>query len=396
MTRAGYDTRIEQVDALRGFALFGILLVNIHAFASPYYGISIADPVFNGGVDRLVMFNVALLFELKFYLLFSFLFGYSFTLQMRSADKAGEAFVPRMLRRQAGLWVIGAAHAVLLYQGDILTTYAVLGIALLMMRGMSDRSALILSASLIGIAALLWGGIALLGSADATPVDKSQSLAWARAVLEAYTGTPATVIVQHVDELGIVLATIISLQGPCAFAAFLGGMVAGRRMLFELPDLSSHLVRQLLPLGLAIGLPGAAFYAWSTTIGIGTWWELAGVAATVLTAPALTAAYVAMAMFAFQRIPQLTDLLAPAGRMALSNYLMQSLVCAMIFLAYGFRLMGQVSPLGTIAIAVMIFSAQIALSRWWMTDHAYGPVEWVLRALTIAGWPRWRRDGQAA
>ncbi|WP_245439765.1 hypothetical protein [Aminobacter sp. MSH1] len=119
--------RITNVDALRGFALFGILVVNITAFSSPYYGLGVADPAFAAPLDQAVRFIVAFLFETKFYLLFSFLFGYSFTLQMASAERAGEAFVPRLLRRQAGLWVIGLAHAVLLFHGDILTTYAVLG-----------------------------------------------------------------------------------------------------------------------------------------------------------------------------------------------------------------------------------------------------------------------------
>ncbi|MEG1053463.1 MAG: DUF418 domain-containing protein, partial [Janthinobacterium sp.] len=119
-------TRIADVDALRGCALFGILVVNIGAFATPWFGLGLTDPAFHGGVDRATHFLVALLFETKFYLLFSFLFGYSFTLQMQAAARADAPFVPRMLRRQAGLWLIGALHAVFLFHGDILTTYAVL------------------------------------------------------------------------------------------------------------------------------------------------------------------------------------------------------------------------------------------------------------------------------
>ncbi|MEG2963507.1 MAG: DUF418 domain-containing protein, partial [Janthinobacterium sp.] len=76
---------------------------------------------------------------------------------------------------------------------------------------------------------------------------------------------------------------------------------------------------------------------------------------------------------------------------ALSNYLLQSTICAWLFLAYGARLMGSVSPLGALALAAAIFCLQLPLSRWWLRRHAYGPVEWLLRALTITAWPRWRR-----
>ncbi|MFY3060546.1 DUF418 domain-containing protein, partial [Achromobacter xylosoxidans] len=94
--------RLAQVDALRGFALLGILVVNIGVFASPFYANGIADPAFSSRADLAVRWLVAWLFETKFYLLFSFLFGYSFTLQMAAAERGGAAFAPRLLRRLAG------------------------------------------------------------------------------------------------------------------------------------------------------------------------------------------------------------------------------------------------------------------------------------------------------
>ena len=118
--------RLAQVDALRGFALFGILVVNIGVFASPFYANGITDPTFSGAWDVAVRWLVAWLFETKFYLLFSFLFGYSFTLQMSAAERGGAAFGPRFLRRLVGLALLGLAHAVLFYQGDILLTYCLL------------------------------------------------------------------------------------------------------------------------------------------------------------------------------------------------------------------------------------------------------------------------------
>lgn len=131
---ATQNDRLAVVDALRGFALLGILMVNIGAFSSTFYGLEIPDPKFVAPFDRAVQFAISALFETKFYLLFSFLFGYSFTLQMSSSERTGRPFAPQILRRLATLWVIGLIHAALLYHGDILTTYALLGLVLLAAR----------------------------------------------------------------------------------------------------------------------------------------------------------------------------------------------------------------------------------------------------------------------
>ena len=121
---------------------------------------------------------------------------------------------------------------------------------------------------------------------------------------------------------------------------------------------------------------------------------MAGLATGLATAPLLAGAYLALALALFERLRDgmLFALLADTGRMALSNYLLQSAICALLFLAYGARLMGGVSPPGALALAAAIFCLQLPLSRWWLRHHAYGPVEWLLRALTIAAWPRWRRS----
>ncbi|WP_437097723.1 hypothetical protein [Streptomyces sp. enrichment culture] len=115
--RSRTPTRLLDVDALRGFALFGILVVNLAYFASGYPFHLVADPAHGSWRDDSVEFGVRLLFEMKFYLLFSFLFGYSFTLQLAAAGTAGANFTARFVRRLGGLFVLGGLHAVLLFQG---------------------------------------------------------------------------------------------------------------------------------------------------------------------------------------------------------------------------------------------------------------------------------------
>ncbi|WP_193316928.1 DUF418 domain-containing protein [Janthinobacterium sp. FT14W] len=391
-------TRIADVDALRGCALFGILVVNIGAFATPWFGLGLTDPTFHGSVDRATHFLVALLFETKFYLLFSFLFGYSFTLQMQAAARAGAPFAPRMLRRQAGLWLIGALHAVFLFHGDILTTYAVLGIVLLALHRCGERPALALACLLVAACVAFWAGMAWLQSLQPTGDAADNAVAMARkaaAALAAYRATPAAVIAQHLRELSEIWIVLLLVQAPCALAMFLCGLAAGKReMLLHASDYLP-LRRRLLQAGAVAGLPGAAIYAWTSVYGDSQAWQVAGLAVGLASAPLLAGAYLALALALFERLRNgtLFALLADTGRMALSNYLLQSAVCAWLFLAYGARLMGSVSPLGALALAAIIFGLQLPLSRWWLRRHAYGPVEWLLRALTIAAWPRWRRAG---
>ena len=141
-------------------ALFGIALVNIGVFASPWYGLGAADPAFDAPLDRAVRWLLSAVFEMKFYLLFSFLFGYSFQLQLDSARRADAEFAPRMARRLLGLWLIGLGHALLLFHGDILTTYAVLGLLLLAMRDWPEQVAMRRARRLIAFTAAAWAGLA--------------------------------------------------------------------------------------------------------------------------------------------------------------------------------------------------------------------------------------------
>jgi len=392
------NERQQMVDALRGFALLGILLVNIASFASTFYGLGIPDPMAVSLPDRIASFVRAFAFETKFYLLFSFLFGYSFTLQMRAAEREGRPFVPRMARRLIGLLVIGVAHAVLLYYGDILMAYAVLGTLLLMLRRRGDLLLACAAVALVLITSLAWARIGRMYTQADMQMAAQAAYADAEAALAAYRGTAASVIAQHLRDLSHTWWITALVQAPEALAMFFAGLIAGKRGLLARVEAHRTLLRRMLWWGLGIGLPGALAYALPTLRLNDAVRELQGLAVTLLTAPFLAAAYAAGMLLVFQTGGgrMLARMLAPAGRMALTNYLLQSAACAWIFLAYGLRWIGAIGPLATFGVALAIFAGNLLLSAWWMRRFAYGPVEWLLRAFTYLRMPPMRRSRRGA
>lgn len=390
------NDRLVQVDALRGFALFGILVVNIGVFASPFFGPGVDNPLFSQPQDQATEWVIAWLFQTKFYLLFSFLFGYSFTLQMAAAERSQAAFHPRFLRRLAGLAVLGLVHAVLFYQGDILLTYALLGLLLLRFRNVDPRTALKTALWLIALSAAFWGLTGLSSLLGPVPPDyTAEYLANAQAAIEAYRGTIGTTIAQHIKELTeSVWVVILLVQGPSAFAMFLVGYALGRRHALAQPGSHPRTLWLLVAMGLVPGLAGSAVYATSLLPSAGPAWELPSLALDLLTAPLLSMSYAAAFLLSLRtRLGACMGAwLATAGRMALTNYLMQSVVCAFVFTGWGLGLFGRLSPLATFGIAVAVYLVQLPMSAWWLRGHAYGPIEWVLRALTNGAWPAWRRS----
>ncbi|MGW6455380.1 DUF418 domain-containing protein [Streptomyces sp. NPDC055078] len=391
--RPGGSTRLAQVDALRGFALLGILMVNITYMASAYHGTGLEDPGLGGPLSEAVRWLVAMLFEAKFFLLFSFLFGYSFTLQIDSAVRRGARFTPRFLRRLTGLFAIGVVHAVVLFPGDILTLYAVLGLILLALRRIRPRTAVRIAVGLLAVTAagyaLLALAVAHTGGGGTIPASTASAAAEAT---EALRGGPASIIGAHLQELPDVAALLLFFQAPSALAAFLLGLAAGRRRALADTDRHQRLLRRLQWAGFTVGLLGGIVYADASLNHPGSAYQIFAMGLDVITAPLLAAAYAATVLRLVRgRLGRaLVTALAPAGRMSLTNYLGQSLVCALLFTGFGAALVGRVPPIGVAAIALTLFAAQAVASRWWLRHHVYGPLEWLLRAWTTLSTPPWR------
>lgn len=377
--------RIQDVDALRGFALLGILVVNI-TFAASGFPIHVAeDPAYSSWLDHTVRFFSSAFVDMKFYLLFSFLFGYSFQLQLQAAQRAGAAFRPRMLRRLGGLLVIGVLHGVFLITGDILSVYAIIGLILVAMRRVKDRTALLVAGAIYAYLFVTLA-VAALFLDTSSVLDPANAVAAAQGTAANLAGSFSSVVGEHIRALPTYGLSLLTVQGPTTLAAFLVGMVAGRRRLLQNVHGSDALLRLIQLIGFAIGITGGLVYA---SGGNG---DTRAVLMSVMTAPFLTAAYVAslLRIMHSDAGEDVRRLLAPAGRMALSNYLGQSVATLLIFTGVGFGLVGQVSPLETMGLAVGIFVLQVMLSHLWLSAFRYGPVEGLLRAVTNATAPSWR------
>jgi uncharacterized protein len=388
------NERIDLLDILRGFALFGILVVNMAVFKSPLIGVAPPTDL----LDRAATWLIAFAFETKFYVLFSFLFGYGLSVQIGRAEARGVALAPRYLRRLLGLFLLGIAHAFLLYIGDILVAYALISVILFLMRRRSSRALLVTAMLLVGSTAaffLLTGLLVLAtggieGGVDTGGADQIAT------ITEAYRGDPGAIIAQRARDYPTTLAFALFAQGPTVLAMFLVGLWSGRRGVMARPGDYLTLLRRLRIVGLAVGIPGAAIWATHEALAGMDFTPnfLFAAAANFATAPLLTAVYATTIILlcgspAWRRR---LSVLAPVGRLALSNYLLQSLIGSLIFTGYGLGLFGRVGAAAGLALSVAIFAAQIPLSAWWSRHFLFGPAEWLLRSFTYLRAQPFRRQ----
>jgi uncharacterized protein len=343
--------RDAAIDVLRGVALFGVLLENLQHFASPSYAALVASGAATAA-DRLGLGALRLLCDNKVYLLFAFLFGYGIALQMLRSAHEGAGFAAVHLWRMACLFLIGVAN-LLVWTGDILSTYAVLGCALLPLRARSDAALARLAACLLAAPTLL---VAAIGAAAGALPD-------ARVDAEAWVG-----------------AFLYPARQACfAFAMFALGLAAGRRALLS----DAAALRRAwgaLPLALGTGLAGNLAFAALEAAGPPplSWGALALEATLAVAAPALAFAYVVLVL-RWARAPRWTPRLAPlaaVGRATLSNYLLQSALGTGVVAR-----LGPIHPPAGLLLTLVVFGAQVWASARWLARFRFGPVEWLWRSV---------------
>ena len=370
-------------DRLRGIALLGIVVVN-----APPLGISIdgftSDSLTNA-LDKVAVFVVIALAQGKFYLLFSFLFGYSAAFILRSGANSDRR---RFARRLVGLAAIGLIHAVFFYVGDILLTYAVLGFGLLTVSRRSDlvlrRVAMV--ALVIGIALplLMLGPFAEFDpNALTAPTDPTlNALDTALA-----TGSFLDAAIARLHVLPIWLSALFVQQGALAFSAFCLGLLAARHRLLADPGERRDMWRRLAIIGCAVGLPLQAIGGLMAMTGLGTSESIPIVAefGTVLvfsTAPILAAGYLGLLGWGLAARPQVASFAATPGRASLSVYIGESVLLSLLFCGYGLGFFGQWGAFPVVMAGVAAWVLLTVLAHAWLTRYRQGPLESLLGRVT--------------
>lgn len=391
------EERIRALDLLRGWAMFGVLWSNLNDGYAP------SKPV--SGLDHALSWTQAYLLESRFYSLLILLFGIGFGIQLTRADRNAVDLRSTYYRRTAALLVIGIVHGTLIWGGDILTIYSLVAFALVMFRTASTKRIL--------IAALL---LYFIGPAI---VSEAMFLSGLRIVLPC-SSCGSTAIYAHGTWLQIEHARIgdylrwLGRWGLSSYmtilASFLMGLWAVKSGYLRRVIDDPRTTRRLLVVALAAAAIGQARWLWADNL----WprgqaprnsdaafafpyfqletlrWHVLRLFDWATVGGAVTYACVLLLIWQRPRGERLLRPLAAAGRMALTTYLTQSIVCTLLFYRYGLGWYGSVGFTGMLLITVILFGCQMAVSTWWLARFRYGPVEWVWRTLTYGHAPSMR------
>lgn len=392
--------RIELLDSLRGFALFGVCLANLFILSYWDSPLTRTLPRATLPTDDVANFLMLTFVEGRFYSIFSMLFGLGFSLQMQRAEARGNDGLPLFKRRIHILMLIGLAHMLLLWLGDILLFYALMALVLMRMRHMSDERVLkwAIACVLIPVALYLPVMISFLVSlglpffAATLGMTKLYGIDIQNMNNELYGLYTSGNIVDwfKLTTMGIPMryADLLFTGRPFkVLAMFLIGMYIGRHRMWADLDAHASLLKKVALWGYAIGLPASFANAYLHDMDAYFNGTLKGLAQSALYAFAvapLALAYAAtFALFwRHARGARVLNVMAPAGKMALTNYLSQTVIAVAIFSGLGLQLAGRVGPTYLWLQAIATLTLQILVSKWWLARYRFGPMEWVWRSLT--------------
>jgi uncharacterized protein len=390
--------RLESLDVLRGFALLGILAMNIRSMGAPFgayiYPYALWD---YEGAARAAYIFTSVVFDLKMMGLFSMLFGAGVLLYAAKPTASGRPPRGLWFRRMFWLLVIGLVHAYLIWDGDILVPYALCGILVLWWARRLPAWAL-LTASLVflGVGAFLTVGHGLSWAAMPEAQRASEAALWMPTRAQAQAQV-ATLLGSYTDVVAH-RAPVVMLAETVYFAAFFlwrcGGMMLLGMALFKWGFLDGRRTDRTYAIAaiicLLVGWSLAAYgivalervgYAFPDRT-IADLWNYAG-------ASFASVGYAAALLLVVRRraLPSVRRRLAAVGQMAFSNYLFQSVVTAAIFLGWGLGFAGRADYAEQLVVVAAIWAVQLAISPAWLSRYRFGPAEWLWRSLTY-----WRRQ----
>lgn len=380
--------RLYWIDAARGFAVFGIFIVNIGAFSAPYFRYGGEDIYWQSPVDQVTLAIIDIFFQASFYTLFSILFG--FGIQLMNESFARKSLQPHiyLLRRLGALIGFGMIHAFVIWHGDILLSYGVIGLLLLLFLKRTDQTWIAWIVILFGGSTVFFTFLLYLVR-DYLNIPNTNAI---ESALERYQSSNLFVIWEqnYTDWLannGVFGFLILSIT---LLPLFLIGMYIARKRWLHEPHRFQPFLQKLWLLLLIVFI---SFKAGPYLFGNPAWF---GIVQDNIGGAASALFYiVSIALVAQQAIGQ--KLLAPlvaVGRMAFTNYILQSVISFILFYGAGFGWYGTIRPLEGVLIAAVLFIVQVALSNWWLRRYLYGPLEWVWRSFTYGEKQPFKRKGK--
>ena len=409
--------RFDSIDTLRGIAVLGILVMNIYGFAMPMAAYS--NPLAYGGTE---WFNIGtwyfthLLFDQKFMTIFSIVFGAGLIMMSTRADSRGAKYAGVWYRRNLWLLSIGALHGYLIWFGDILFSYALMGMLIFPLRKRKPRTLIIVACLMLPIALLFSyaGGVyvdklhvsvaeieQVQESGEEPSEEQSKTLEEWQAMsvfmappeeqvsrdIDAYGSNSYPDIVAHRAPMVIMMQT----QGIFAFLLWrVGGLMLIGMALMKLSVLSAErsiaFYRKLMLAGYGIGLPIMLYSIYFVTAH--QWDHIfmfrIGMAPNYIGSIFVAMGHIAVVMLIVKTgaLTKLMQRFAAVGRMAFTNYLLHSIILTTVFYGYGFGLYGQIPRLWQMAFVVVVIGLQMIVSPLWLRHYRFGPAEWFWRSLT--------------
>jgi uncharacterized protein len=391
--------RILFIDILRGMALFGILAANMRGFFAPLDAYDHIGVLFHSRADVIAQAVIMALIQGKFISIFSFLFGMGFAIQMSRAEASGARFMGFYPRRLLALALFGLIHGILIWSGDILLTYALSGAILLLFRNRQQKTLLWWAGSIFAlplVVSTVFLGLYFSRFRRPWMAPKPPNMEKLYGVVHIYAhGTLRQIVVQNWVEWKQELPT--EFFAIYAAALFLLGMWVWRagivQHLEEYKPVLKRVCAWCIPVGLALSTYVAVVGAVVPPGRVSLWAFFAGIS-WLLGSHILAAGYVSGLALIYLQEDKRRLLLpfAAVGRMALTNYLMQSVLCTLLFYQHRIALYGRVGPALGLIPTVVLYTAQVFFSNWWLASYRFGPMEWLWRGMTYGKFPSMSRE----
>ncbi|MCD5325014.1 MULTISPECIES: DUF418 domain-containing protein [Pontibacillus] len=366
--------RLPWIDAARGLAIFGIFMVNMPSFNAPYFLFG-GEEAWTGDLNRSVQAGIDLFFQASFYTLFSFLFGFGLYMMKESLEEKRLLYSKVLIRRLSVLIVFGLIHGILIWYGDILLTYGVLGFLLLPLLRSSVKAMAwwALTILLVFTSYVTYGYYSFrdqLGEANQFLINKAFAAYQSDNLLTIWT--------ENWETWQLVYASVYQwvFLAASIFPVMVFGVIAAKKRWLHEPWKHSAVLKRI---GVISFLLFVLFKMGPYVYGNPEWFSTAqdnigGTASAIF--------YMTMITLLFNKREKLFIPFQYVGKLSLSNYIFQSVLCFVLFYGVGFGLYGGVSPAWSVVLVVIIYAFQVVGSYVWLKFFRYGLLEWIWRIFT--------------